>query len=763
MNNFQKMAVFFCMGVFSVQFLANLPSDNFLYLVICILLVVFKWARYLSVYLLGFVWAAAYAQFLAGHQLTKPLEGREILLVGQVDSLPTSSQRATQFLFQVERVVSPMAASSFPKTIRLNWYNKNNRLRAGERWQLLVKLKRPHGLANPYGFDYEKWLFQQQIGASGYVRESSSNRRMAAAGIGSIAAWRESIKEYIERAVQGAEHESVIKALVLGDRSDISVQQWDVFRRTGTSHLIAISGLHIGLLAGLLFAGVRFVAIRVRYISCWALPLALFFSFSGAALYAALAGFSLPTQRALLMLSLVLLAIYWKRHYSAFHIILVALLGVLIYDPLAPMSVGFWLSFAAVAVILFSILGRLKRPKPIVQLLQLQAFIAIGLMPLVVYFFQQVSLVAPLANALAVPWASFVVVPLLLIAMLVALLNDFLSINILQLVHTLLDYQWHVLNYLAELEFSNISFSYVNWVAGLTAMLGGLLLLLPRGFIAKPLAAVFFIPLLWPMPADRLAATEFSLTLLDVGQGLAAVIQTREHTLVFDTGAKYSDKGDLASMVVMPYLSGEGVAKIDRLVISHGDNDHAGGAKTILAGIPVGKIYTSVPDKFPHHAAIHCQQGQHWHWDGVDFEFLSPIADTVFEGNNASCVLKVSSTNGAALLTGDIEKAAEKSLLLNQRAKLESAVLIAPHHGSRTSSTAEFIDAVNPQYVLFPSGYRNRFGFPKEEVLSRYQKRGITGFSTANDGAIQFRFLIAQAIELNRFRQQHSMFWSWRE
>lgn len=763
MNNFQKMAVFFCMGVFSVQFLTNLPSANFLYLVIGVLLVVVRWLRYLSVYLLGFVWAAAYAQFLAGHQLLKPLEGQETLVVGQVYGLPTSNQRATQFLLHVERVISPIAVSAFPKNIRLNWYNKSHRLRAGDRWQLLVKLKRPHGLANPYGFDYEKWLFQQKIGASGYVRESRRNRRISSASMGSIAVWRESIKDYIGRALQGAEHEGVIKALVLGDRSDISVQQWDVFRRTGTSHLIAISGLHIGLLAGLLFAGVRYVAIRIHCISRWALPLALFFSFSGAALYAALAGFSLPTQRALLMLSLVLLAIYWKRHYSAFHIILVALLGALIYDPLAPMSVGFWLSFAAVAIILFSILGRLTRPKPLVQLLQLQVFIAIGLMPLVVYFFQQVSLVAPLANALAVPWASFVIVPLLLIAMLVALLNDFLSINILQLANTLLDYQWTVLKYLAELEFSNISFSHVSWVAGLAAMLGGLLLLLPRGFIAKPLLGVFFIPLFWPIPADRLTATEFSLTLLDVGQGLAVVIQTREHTLVFDTGAKYSDKGDLASMVVMPYLSGEGIAKVDRLVISHGDNDHAGGAETVLAGLSVDELYTSVPDKFPDHAAINCQQGQRWKWDGVDFEFLSPVAETVFEGNNASCVLKVSSINGAALLTGDIEKPVERSMLLYQRAKLESAVLIAPHHGSRTSSTAAFIDAVNPQYVLFASGYRNRFGFPKKEVLSRYQKRAVTNFNTANDGAIQFRFLIGQAIELRRFRQQHSMFWSWRE
>ncbi|OUR82926.1 DNA internalization-related competence protein ComEC/Rec2 [Cycloclasticus sp. 46_120_T64] len=758
MNNFQKMAGFFCAGILSLQCFTVIPENKVLWLMLILLVGLYKPARYLSLYVLGLLWAAFYAVSLSEHRLSNELEGQEILLVGEVLDLPLQNARVTRFLFQ-----PTSAIAGFPKRVRLNWYGSAETLRSGDTWQLLVKLKRPHGLANPHGFDYEKWLFQQQIGATGYVRNSSDNKRIALASAWSLASWRQSIKDYLERSLAGAPQLALVKALVVGDRSAITQQQWRVFQATGTSHLIAISGLHIGLVAGLLFMLVSYLTIRSERFSRYTIPLALSSSFMVAALYAALAGFSLPTQRALLMLGLVLAGVYWQRHYSAFHIISLALVGVLLYDPLAPMSVSFWLSFAAVAVIILAFVGRMQRPPWFIQLLKIQFWLALGLLPLLVYFFQQISLVAPLANALAVPWASFVIVPLLLLAMLLSLLNDTLATQVLLLADYLLGYQWDVLSYLADVELASVYVSEVPvWVV-LMALVGSFLLLLPRGFIAKPVACALFLPLFWPQQSTPLQDGEFRLLLLDVGQGLSAVVHTAKHSLLFDTGASYGDGKDLASSVVMPYLKGEGVKRLDALVISHADNDHAGGAHTVLNGLSVSKLYTSVPDMFSAYPAIACQQGQVWRWDGVVFEFISPSIGSVFEGNNGSCVLKVSSPNGSLLMPADIEREAEQSLLQYSADQLSADVLIAPHHGSKTSSGAAFIDAVKPRYVLFASGYRNKFAFPKAEVVDRYQQRAIEGFNTGRDGAIEVAFLQHKRLEIDSFRRQHSMFWSWDE
>ena len=758
MNNFQKLAVFFCAGVLTVQLLTDLPANSALWLCVFVLISVYKKARWLSLYLLGFVWTCLYSTSLLNLQLSKGLEGQELLISGEVTGLPVSDDGVTKFIFSPE-----FKGQRLPKNIRLNWYGTQHVLRSGEKWQLLVKLKRPHGLANPHGFDYEKWLFQQQIGASGYVRSGPDNKRISFAEPWSVAAWRQQIKEYLEQSLMAAEQLPVIKALVLGDRSAMSIEQWQVFQRTGTSHLIAISGLHIGLVAGLLFIVVRFLAIRIPVVSGLAIPLTLLSSFTAAFFYAALAGFSLPTQRALLMLSLVLVGVYWQRHYGAFHIILLALVGVLIYDPLAPISAGFWLSFAAVAVILFASMGRVRQPNKLVQLIKVQGWVAIGLLPLLVYLFQQVSLVAPLANALAVPWTSFVVVPLLLLAMLFSVISTTVSAALLKAVDALLTYQWQLLSYLAELEFASIFVDDVPIWIGATAVIGSLLLLLPKGFIPRSVTLIFFIPLFSPPQPPSLQQAEFKFVLLDVGQGLSAVVHTAEHTLLFDTGAKYNDKSDLAASVVIPYLKGESIERIDALVVSHGDNDHAGGTKTVLSSLPVGKFYSSVPSFFKNIPVTKCQQGQAWRWDDVDFEFISPREDTVFEGNNASCVLKVSSDNGHLLIAADIEKDVEHSLLRYSPNQLEADVLVAPHHGSKTSSTKTFIAKIKPRYVLFSVGYRNKFGFPKAEVLARYDELGVRRFNTAKHGAISVIFADTKILKLESFRSQHSMFWSWKE
>jgi len=329
------------------------------------------------------------------------------------------------------------------------------------------------------------------------------------------------------------------------------------------------------------------------------------------------------------------------------------------------------------------------------------------------------------------------------------------------LVDGLIAYLWLVLQFLADVKYAYLQVPQVSLWACLLALLGAVLALLPKGLLAKPVAYLFFIPLFFPMKTDGLQASEYTLTLLDVGQGLSAVIQTKERTLVFDTGAKYNEKTDLASTVVLPYLQAQNIEKIDALVISHGDNDHAGGAHTMLQSMVVDRVLSSVADQYQGESVQACEQGMSWQWDGVVFEFLSPYSSNLFTGNNASCVLKVSSANGSVLLPADIEKPMERSLLQYFPDKLKADVLIAPHHGSKTSSTPEFIKAVSPKFVLFPVGYKNRFAFPRPEVLRRYKKQGVETFDSAKDGAISVSFNNYKPLQIEGYRSRYTRFWSW--
>jgi competence protein ComEC len=762
MNNFQKLTLFFCTGIVSVQWLIALPSIFHLIIGAIAALLAYRWASGLSFLILGFVWAAAYSSLIHNNQLPNGLESKEILIRGQVIDLPAQDVRSIKFLFKVDEVITPIGQLAFPNKLRLSWYDRSKQVRSGEKWQFLVKLKRPHGLSNPHGFDYEKWIFQHNIGATGYVRKADDNKRLTDAPWWSVGRWRESLKDYLDIALAGNQHIGVIKALVLGDRSDISVDQWDVFRKTGTSHLIAISGLHIGLISALVFAVFRWFGLRISCLRGDVTRLAILASLLSAILYAALAGFSVPTQRALIMVSVVLGGIFWQRYYRPFHVISVALVAVLIIDPLAPMSAGFWLSFGAVGVILYAGTGRIKKPTFVTQLLQVQSWVFIGLVPLVLYFFQQVSLLAPLANVIAVPFVSFAVVPLLLIALLLSLFHNGLGLMAFNLVAYLVDVLWVFLDVISKTSFSSMSLSPVSLIECLIAMVGVTLLLMPKGLFPKPVACLLFLPLLSPTQSNELAKGEFKLVLLDVGQGLSAVIHTADNVLIFDAGAKYSEKSDLASTVILPYLNGEGIKKLERLIISHGDNDHAGGAKTLLKNIPVNSLMTSVPELFRGHKPVSCKEGISWRLDGVNFEFLAPDRNDLFEGNNASCVLKISSVNGSVLLPGDIEKNTERSLVQYKREKLKADVLIAPHHGSKTSSTIEFLEAINPRYVLYPVGYKNRFGFPNKMIIDRYKKERIRGFDTATDGALTVRFYDGLDIRVESFRSESSKFWNWR-
>jgi competence protein ComEC len=761
-KNLAFLSACFLCGILTVQTLAYVPTYPLLLLALCVALVAIKHMRWLSVLLAGFLWASLFAQYELARQLPADMEGQEILLQGRVVDLPRINNHATQLIIDVTKVLKPAGYNHFSGRIKLNWYKPHSVPSSAETWQFLVKLKRPYGYSNPYSFDYERWLFQQKIHATAYVRKSELNKRVGAAEFWRIDAWRQSLSRYLSRVLQDNQHVGIIQALVLGNRNDISQQQWDVFRRTGTSHLVAISGLHIGLVSALVFGFVRAVCLRFSYSRQVAIQCAVLVSLLCAVMYAALAGFSIPTLRALMMLAVIFGGLYWERHYRVTHIISAALVGVLLLDPIAVLSIGFWLSFAAVAIILYGFMGRVGGRNFVVKLLYTQWLVALGLMPLVLYFFQQVSLVAPLANIVAVPYLSFALVPTLMFGLMAAMVSGDVGAVVLNFSADILDLLWRLLTSLSSFHYAQWGLPQLSLIACVFAMLGVLLLLLPRGLVPKPAALMLFVPMIFSVPPTPLNQGEFKLVLLDVGQGLSVLVETAEHTLLYDTGAHYPDTASVASMVILPYLEAEKTDRLDALVVSHGDNDHAGGVKTITTGLAVNRVYSSVPEELAHIEAKKCMDDINWQWDGVRFTFLHPDAVDLFDGNNGSCVLHISSIAGSALLSGDIEKYAERAIVRDKDSALLSNVLVVPHHGSSTSSSEIFLDAVKPQIALFAVGYKNRFNFPKKAILERYQQRGIKTYSSAEDGALSVFFLEGVRPHVSSYREVSRRYWHWK-
>ncbi len=644
-----------------------------------------------------------------------------------------------------------------PKKLRLNWYFPDQKIQTGQVWRWTVKLKRPQGTLNPGGFDYERWLLQNQIGATGYIR--SQPRPVLLQNDTSLIN-PDRIRQTIIDSINGMEltHSALIQALTVGDRHGLDADQWRLFRRTGTIHLLAISGLHIGLVAGFTFGLSLKAAIWVgcRSPQRWAAGLAMLVAF----IYALLAGFALPTQRALVMLSVVLTALTWQRQIRVTHGIGLALWTILLLDPLSVLDTGFWLSFLAVIFIGYVFFGRLQRPVWWRALLKLHLVCAFGIAPVLLFLFGQVSLIAPLANGLAVPVISFLVVPLSLIAVLLIGVSEPLAILLLKPVDACLEILSQLLTELAQWPWAVYQMPPPELSTTLLALMGLLLLLAPPGTPVKRLFWVLLLPLLFPLP-NSLKNGQIRLTLLDVGQGLAAVIETAQHVMVFDTGAKYSQQFDLGQAVVIPFLQSQGIHRIHRLVISHSDNDHAGGAESILKSILVEDILVSQPVHLQQSNLQWCQKGQHWNWDGVTFKVLAPEPGQFDGDNNNSCVIKISSPQGSILLTGDIESAVEHWLTDVYAGQLKSEVLVAAHHGSKTSSEETFLKAVNPDVILIPAGYRNRFGFPHAIVLERYQQLGIQWINTATSGAIQVN-LTKSGMQLYRYRQQQGRYWNTR-
>lgn len=559
----------------------------------------------------------------------------------------------------------------------------------------------------------------------------------------------------------------MIRALVVGDDSKISRHDWDVYLYTGVNHLMSISGLHITMLAGLAFTVISFVWRRFSRLVMW-MPTKKAATIGGvlvALLYACLAGLSIPTQRTLYMLTVVALALLLNQRINFSRVLLIALFVVVLIDPWSVNAPGFWLSFSAVAIITFATVNRLRLRHWFIEAVNTQWSVTLGLLPFLIFMFGQASIVSPIANAFAIPIISLLVVPLSILGALIPL--DF----ILQLAHSILSICMMGLNWLASLSFATWQQAVVPFWRVVIGMVGVIWLLLPRGVPMRWLGLILMLPMIFT-EQQQLHIGEMQVTVLDVGQGLSVVVKTANHIMLYDTGRQYNQESDAGASIVLPYLRSQGIKKLDALIISHDDNDHSGGVASIMAKMPIAWaassyalpsdiIFADVQSEPP--KQLTCFAGQKWLWDGVRFEVLYPSAQSYqqdnIKDNNRSCVIKVTSRNGTILLTGDIEAEAELLLLQTQRYKLKSDVLIAPHHGSKTSSTESFIQSVGAKHVIFTVGYLNQFRHPRPSVAGRYLENGAQLYRSDYHGAVLIDFMHSHPIQPRSWRLDDAKYW----
>ena len=699
--------------------------------------------------LLAFCITHQRAQWRLDGALPAALEGVDISVTGTVASLPRLALEGTRFSFEVDAATRGGTAVQVPRLLTLGWWRgadddallggPPDTVRAGQRWRFTVRLKQPHGSLNPHGFDLELWLFEQGIGAQGSVRSKPGDEaRLLQERAGQrIERWRQDVRDAIQARVPNAASAGVLAALAIGDQAAIERDDWDLFRITGVAHLMSISGLHVTMFAWLaaLFVG-RLWRLHPRLMLACPAPVAARWSgLAAAAAYALLAGWGVPAQRTVWMIATVVLLRQAGLRWPMPAVLLAALVVVTALDPWALLQPGFWLSFAAVALLVVS------EPAPAAQQapsgwrarswvvikggLRTQTVATIGLAPLSMVFFQQISTVGFAANLLAIPLVTLVITPLALLGVLLPPLWA-LAASLVQAL------TW-VLQLLGSLPGAQWQAAVAPPWAVAAGLLAALLAVLPLPWRLRVLALPLMLPLLAPAVA-RPPQGRFELVAADIGQGTAVLLRTAKHLLVYDTGPPYSRESDAGGRVLLPLLHARGERQIDLLMLSHRDADHVGGAATVLRGLPVRALASSLADDHPLRQTPglqhqRCSAGQSWQWDGVRFDVLHPRAEDyglALKSNAISCVLRVQDAAGnRTLLTGDIEAAQEAALLARDAAALQADLLIVPHHGSRTSSTAAFLDAVAPQQAVVQAAYRSRYGHPAPDVLARYAARGI--------------------------------------
>lgn len=762
------------------------------------------WPRlwYLFALCLGLVWGLFAGHQLVDQQLPEELMGQDLLITGQISGLPERESHRLRFDFRVSSMagkpVEELLQANLPKKLQLSWYlpraygeasstnlkaSELPSLNIGDHWQLRVRLKRPRGFVNPAGFDYHAWLLRQGVGATGYVIAGKDNLALEIPTAFHWEDWisqqRQQLQAWVVDNSQSSER-GILAALLMGDSALVEKAQWQRMQQTGTSHLIAISGLHVGFLA---IFGFYWGLLLGKFIQlCWHACPALVFAWLGAIVcagfYAALAGFNIPTVRTFIMLGLFYLACLARRNLRISDIFCWALALVMLLDPLAAYDMGFWLSFGAVALLLVYFAGRLvpkASPRPwagfspkdmLWGFIRSQWVMFFGLLLPLSLLVSTVSLVAPVANAIAIPLITFLVVPLLLVG---AALGDYwlqASVFLLSVAAGAMEWLALFLELLRESagQWASPVVAFSPWFLPLL-LLGMLALLMPRGLLLRRLGFAslllvaglnFFIQ---PPKAEDL-----KITFLDVGQGTAIVVQVGSHTLVYDTGPQYTRSFDAGSAIVAPYLYAQGISAIDLLVISHRDMDHAGGTRGLLEKITVNSILegelerksVAIPDV---DESQNCHDAAPWDWQGVRFRFLTAPVYGAVKSNNRSCVLLISYGDEHILLPGDIETSVEHQLLYTGQVPQGLALLAAAHHGSRSSSGALWVKQTRPRYVVYSAGYRSQHGHPHPRVKARYAAIGSNAFNTAEHGAVTFRWRANQSLKVESQRERGRRYW----
>lgn len=693
-------------------------------------------------FLLGFSLTTLVAKHRLAQQLPLTDHGRVVELEGIIDSVVVAKRGYARFVLMT------------PKRVRLGWYFKEAETlpKAGEKWRITAKLFTPRGFSNPGGLDYERWLFQENMTATGYVKGAAT--RLQTASDLSVNAFRQQLVEQIKLQLDDTSVSTtamaITAALAVGERGYLSDRDWQLLSATGTSHLVAISGLHIGLVASFFMLLGKWLGRRILpYSPTLRLPVvAALSAVFGAVLYAALAGWSIPTQRALLMVVVYALAVIFRRSRPALFAISIALLLVVLLDPLATLSKGLWLSFGAVAIIIYATEGRMQRQPLLLKIIYVQCMLSLVLAPLLMLFFGNLSVVSPLANFLLIPIYSLLVVPLVLLGIVTQLVG--LGVEVWTWATVLIDYSLLLLSWLDSFSWSAFNVAAPSVAATACLILGLGLLTSPLARRLRLFGLFGLVPVLVEQHVEPLVYGELELTVLDVGQGLAAVVRTQNHILLYDTGPKFRSGTDTGAIVVLPFLQRMGVHQLDAVVLSHDDLDHTGGFQSLAAKLEITRRYTSFsgPKENCHHATS-------WRWDGVQFEFLN--AGAASSDNNLSCILRVSSSSRSVLLPGDIEQKQEQRLL-NQLKPVD--VLIMPHHGSRSSSSVEFVKHTAANVAIASAGYKNRYGFPHPNVLARYHEQGTQVLNTALDGAVRIKMTKGKSLEIFRWRPDEHRYWN---
>ncbi|OGB33545.1 MAG: DNA internalization-related competence protein ComEC/Rec2 [Burkholderiales bacterium RIFCSPLOWO2_12_FULL_61_40] len=766
--------------------------------------------------LLGFGATGLRAALFAAHALNPALEGRDVLVTGVVTDMPQRSAAGLRFRMAVEAATLDGQVAIVPPRMDVGWYGgvyptgtelaglqrQPGEVQAGERWQMTLRLKAPHGNSNPHGFDYELWMWEQGVQASAYVRvgpHDPTPQRLAQTWRHPVALARQTVRERIYTRVKDRQLAGMIAALVVGDQGAIERADWEVFRATGVAHLVSISGLHITMFAwgaALLVGWLWRRSMRL----CLALPAptaALVGGVALAAAYALFSGWGVPAQRTCVMLATVALLRLAGVRWPWPQVWMLACAVVVAFDPWALLQPGFWLSFVAVGVLFATDLGSVREhtlraagppqgaraplggsavhevtnvgatfmsaagpphgaraplggsvaraATSVGAMFREQWVITVALTPLTLLLFGQVSVVGLVANALAIPWVTLVITPLAMLGVLLPVVWDGAAGAIGLLLVWL---QW-----LASFPWASVSVAMPPLWAGMAGALGGVVLVFPWSWRMRILGVPLLLPvLLWQAPSPP--PGQFELLAADIGQGNAVLVRTAHHALLFDAGPRYSLESDAGHRVLVPLLQALHT-RLDRVVLSHRDTDHVGGAPAVLAMQPQADVFSSIEAEHALQAlrpAQRCVAGQHWDWDGVAFDVLHPMEKdyaSKSKPNALSCTVRISNGTQTALLAGDIEKEQEARLVADGAA-IRADVLLVPHHGSKTSSSAAFLDAVQPQIALVQSGYRNRFGHPVSAVLARYTERGIRVVDSPHCGAATWQSSQPEAVQCQR-------------